>query len=231
MAGVRTQQNVVAAREEARKVLEDFGPLQPLTEVVALTLKAAETLEEAQAALATQGPPWDLVFLQEDVRDEVFGGITPLLWACGPQVPSEVMGFLLEFPGMRTRWALEAVTAGGPYEDGVPLHKNPLTGRGLTPLFACVQVLFVEEGSIPNQLAKCELLLQAGACLNARTEHGSSVLHLAVLTKLPDVVQWAVQTWVTKFPWTLHGVVDCAGRSLVYYAERVGFDHLDLLLQ
>ncbi len=137
---------------------------------------------------------WQLV-LPSPKAMEYFGMMSPLLWACDAKVEPAVMEYFLAQPGMHLPWALEAVSEGVPYCNGVQDAEHPSVGRGITPLLGCLM-----DGNLPAQLQKCDMLLAKGACLTTRNRVGYTVLHVAVHTGSPAALVWAIGRWCAAFP-------------------------------
>jgi hypothetical protein len=219
---LRTAAEVTAAREAVVTALAAFpsGTVQELTFDLLRRLSECKTLADVHVVL----PPtskWQLALVDdgffenddhdygcgdddddddENVRDgimEFFKGESPVLWAAtASDVEPAVLEYFLEQPCMKFPWVLEAVSMGLCFERGVPPEMRPCIGRGCTPLSKCVAM-----GGLPSTIIqKCQLLLNAGACLTACDRHGQSILHCAVKSYNPEVVKWVIDTWVAAFP-------------------------------
>ncbi len=253
---LRTAAEVAAARAAVVDTLATFPPgtVKELTYDLIKQLSKCKTLAEVHLVL----PPtskWQLALVDEGVPDgnddgvynednhdcgggeeeedvptaiwDFFRGEPPVMWAStSSQVEPAVLEYFLEQPCMKSPWVLESISTGFGFGLGVPPEMRPCIGRGCTSLLKCVAI----GGDPATVIQKCQLLLNAGACLTARDRYGKSILHCAVRTCRPDVVKWAIDTWMTVFPepGSVDGPTDLDGVTARVRdrLENRGFAHL-----
>ena len=223
MATVRTPAEVAHAEAVLAATLSGI-PTVDITVEQAKQLKKCTTLQGVHQVLGA-GVPWNLAAPAKKVADKL-GSTSVLHMACGPGVHPDVMAYFLGLPAMCCPAVLERVAAGVVHEAGVPPEAPLDIGRGITPLLACIMNMEAHGANEAWQLAKCEALLGAGACLAARSRTGASVLQFVVRYGSDDVIRWAVAKWKATFPGIDVATVRHSLDALTFesYLADTGFD-------